>query len=103
MWKNKYLVPLTSGAAAVLVTWLLVGGSSPLVLRFSPDPVPLSYAWGQLHTHLYLSYVVLRPAIEFWPFILYCLIFVQYFLAALGIAFLLGNRHSRHDVLKKRD
>jgi hypothetical protein len=95
MSKNKYLIPLISGAAAVLVTWLLVGTSSPLVKRFFPDPVPLSYAWGQLHTHFYLFYIVLRPAKEFWPIIFYFLIFIQYFLIALGIASLLRNRQSR--------
>ena len=94
MLRKRIMNVLSIGlaAASVILTWLLVGTSSPLVQNFSPKAVPFSETWVRLHSHFYLVYVLFRPSEAIWTVLFYCMVFIQWLLIGLAIGFLFKRR-----------
>ena len=92
---KKILVCSAVGLIAVVITWLLLGESSPLTLYFKPHDPPLAEVWRKLHTHIVFLVYVMNVRVTREGFFDSCvLVFFQWF----AIAFLVGKLFDKRTV-----
>lgn len=79
--KNKFVIyGFLTGFLAILVSWFLFSEMSPLFRYFLPNPVPFGDLWATLHFHFYIFLLVIKPPSYLEEFLLYFLIFAQWFI-----------------------
>jgi hypothetical protein len=85
--KRRMKFAIGLALCACLVSWLIVGETSPLSVYFL-EHVELPNLWMTLHTLPYLVLVIFRPML-LGDVVLYALVFLQWFLIGYLLALLI--------------
>jgi len=88
--KNNFIFAISIGAIAALVSWLLLGESSPFAEYFLFNPA-LPNRWAVFHFPIYLALMFLNPPSYLEAVINYSLIFIQWTIIGFILKWLLSS------------
>ena len=93
VWKRRIRLSFGVALSACLLSWLVVGETSPFADYFLAH-VGVPNLWRTIHTVPYLIMVIFRPAVWGDP-ILYLLVFLQWLLIGFLLSILILRSPSK--------